>query len=156
MDIDLENFATTFTTVERRLGVNSSSYIKYFFVCDLCWMRHEPDTLYSLKSPDCTDSKCQGKLYTTKRLATGSKSREKRTPCKILPYALLIHAIQCILLRKGKWEDFQHWRGPGDEFGQFPPLSEDEQFGLHGIHAPMHDVYDGLGLENHSSWFGAA
>ncbi|KAF8511756.1 hypothetical protein JB92DRAFT_3117700 [Gautieria morchelliformis] len=71
------------------------------------------------------------------------KSSEKRTPCKILPYALLIHAIQRILLRQGKWEDFQHWRGPGDEPGQFPPLGEAEQFDLRGIHAPMHDVYDG-------------
>ncbi|KAF8513518.1 hypothetical protein JB92DRAFT_2923054 [Gautieria morchelliformis] len=141
--IDLENFATTFPTVERRLGVNTSSYIKYFFVCDICWIRHEPDTLYTLKSPHCTDSKCRGKLYTSKRILNATKSIEKRTPCKILPYALLVRAIQRVLLRPGKWQDFQHWRTPDDQPGPALPLSEAEQFRLWGVHIPMNDVYDG-------------
>jgi hypothetical protein len=59
--------------------------------------------VYSFKPPYCTNTKCQSKLYTTKRLAW-TKSSEKRTPCNILPYALLIRAIQRILLRRGKWK----------------------------------------------------
>jgi hypothetical protein len=65
--IDLKNFATTISAVERRLGVEANAYIQYFFVCSVCWKHHEPDTLYKLKSSMCTEDGCSGQLYTMKR-----------------------------------------------------------------------------------------
>ena len=143
VDIDLNDFATTYPTLERRLGVNTSSYIKYFFVCDLCWMRHKPEALYTLKSSKCTHDDCSGNLYTTKRVGNGKNTKEQCIPCKILPYSMLIHAIQCILLRPGKWSDFQHWRGPQDQPGRIPPHSLEDWEASWDPCLPMNDVYDG-------------
>jgi hypothetical protein len=102
--IDLKNFATTISTVERHLGVEANAYIQYFFVCSVCWKRHEPDTLYKLKSSMCTEDGCSGQLYTMKRT---KKNAQKRLPCKILPYVKLFPAVQRILLRPGKYEQLQ-------------------------------------------------
>ncbi|KAF8524031.1 hypothetical protein JB92DRAFT_1498464 [Gautieria morchelliformis] len=95
-EIDLKSFAITIGTVER-LGVDTDTYVKYYFVCDACWKRHEPETLYTLKSPNCTQDGCLGKLYTIKRTR---KLAQKRLPGKILPYVKLLLAIQHILLHR--------------------------------------------------------
>jgi len=139
-EFDLLHFAETLTTVEQRLGLNTDDYIKYFFVCDICWDRHKPDTLYKLRSPICSQDSCTGMLYSTKRLADG---KEKRTPIKILPYVRFTWAIQRILARPGKWEDFQHWRQPGDEPGQVPPQSFVDWESSFPPDRPMQDIYDG-------------
>jgi len=137
---DLESFATTIATVERRLGVDTGTYIKYFFVCNLCWCRHEPEELYTLKSGSCSRHSCSGLLFTSKRLQNGL---EKRIPVKILPYAKFIYAIQRILLRPGKWDDFQHWRGPEDVPGVVPPISFDEWKRNWPEDEPMCNIHDG-------------
>ena len=59
--------ALTLRSVERRLGLSTTAYIKYYFICDVCWFRHDPDMFYGLESPACTQSDCPGKLYTVKR-----------------------------------------------------------------------------------------
>lgn len=107
----VKTMATTLTTLERRLGLDTSEYIKYYFLSDRCWFRHEPEMLYALTSPDCTQPDCPGKLYTIRNT---SEVPPKRVPTKILPYAPIESALQHILLRPGKWDDFQHWRQAGD------------------------------------------
>jgi hypothetical protein len=43
-----------------------------------------------------------------KQMKNSKKEKQKRTPCTILPYTMLVYVIQCILLHPGKWDDFQH------------------------------------------------
>jgi hypothetical protein len=140
--IDLKNFATTISTVERRLGVEANAYIQYFFVCSVCWKRHEPDTLYKLKSSMCTEDGCSGQLYTMKHT---KKNAQKRLPCKILPYVKLFPAVQRILLRPGKYEQLQQWRKDGDEPKDVPPMTFEDWKCTWPEDTPMQDIYDGWG-----------
>ncbi|KDQ10531.1 hypothetical protein BOTBODRAFT_178186 [Botryobasidium botryosum FD-172 SS1] len=124
----LDEMVRTLGTLERRLGIATSAYIQYHFLCPVCWFRHPPDQLYKLCSPNCTNSGCPGVLYTVKQNAahllntSARAAEEKRVPTKIFPCASLEGAIQRILLRPGKWEEFQHWRCPGDEEGRALPI----------------------------------
>jgi hypothetical protein len=125
----LSNMARTLPTLKKRLGLNTAQYIKYYFVCDTCWKRHDPEDLYKLKSPACLVESCPGILYTvapknshtypTEEPLDEDESTlptsEKRTPKKLFPYAPLDRALQRILLKPGKWDEFQHWRKEGDE-----------------------------------------
>jgi hypothetical protein len=96
-----------------------------------------------LNSPNCNKPNCSGKLFTVKWAMNSKKDKDKCTSCKTLPYAMLLHAIQQILLRPGKWDDFQHWRGPGDEPGSVPPTTMEGWFKSCGVQVPMQDIHDG-------------
>ncbi|TDL13640.1 hypothetical protein BD410DRAFT_872916 [Rickenella mellea] len=138
----LEKFARTLATVERRLGVETNSLITYFFLCDKCWSLHRRSELYELPSPTCEIDGCDGCLYTVKRMADGAL---KRTPTKVMPYVAPEKAIQLMLLRPGKFQQFQHWRTADDEPRPCSPSN------LRGFDAfpdpskPMIDIYDGWG-----------
>jgi hypothetical protein len=69
----------------------------------------------------------------------------KRTPTKILPYVHPKKAIQHLLLRPGKYDQLQEWRGPGDEPGQVAPLMVKGHDTFSDPSKPMRDVYDGWG-----------
>lgn len=135
----LENMACTLRTVERRLGVDPDQYIVYHFICNVCWYRHHPTELQSLQSPSCTQEDCPGQLYTIKRLAGGLKC----SPTKLLPYCPIIPQIQRLLLRPGKYEEYQHWRKEGDEPGPIPPLRTEGRDAFNNPTTPMEDFYDG-------------
>lgn len=138
----LENMARTLSTAEKRLGVSTEQFITYYFLCDICWTPYHPSRLTKLLNATCEKDGCSGTLFTTKRL---SKGEIKRTPLKILPYVPLQKAVQHILMRPGKFDQLQHWRGPADAPGIEPPLSTRgiEAFG--DPERPMTDIYDGWG-----------
>jgi hypothetical protein len=138
----LDRMARTLATAEKRLGISTDKFITYYFICDICWTLHHPSELTQLLDPACNKPGCSGTLYTSKRLSDGTT---KRTPTKILPYVPLKKAIQHLLLRPGKYEQLQQWRGDGDKPGRVQPLMAR---GLDAFPDPskhMSDVYDGWG-----------
>ncbi|KDQ09939.1 hypothetical protein BOTBODRAFT_507261 [Botryobasidium botryosum FD-172 SS1] len=68
----------TLGTLERRLGIATSAYIQYHFLCPVCWFRHPPDQPYKLSLPNCTNSGCPGVLYTVKQNATHQLVQPRR------------------------------------------------------------------------------
>jgi len=81
----LGNVARTLTTLKRCLGIRTSHFIKYCFICDRCWYRHEPGDLYELLSPQCTRQGCEGTLYKITQAADSSCKPpipEKHVPVK--------------------------------------------------------------------------
>lgn len=137
----LSDFARTLPTVERRLGLSTEQFITYYFLCDECWEPHHPKEL-STSLPVCEEHECSGTLYTTKRLTDGSI---KRTPTKILSYVNPQKAIQKLLLRPGKYEQLQAWRGPGDEPRRVAPTTTTGRDAFPDPSQPMHDIKDGYG-----------
>lgn len=140
LEAELLDMARTLRTVENRLGVNPDQYITYYFLCPLCWRRYSPDDLYSLPSSDCSRPRCHGTLYTMKRTST---HQYKKSPLKVYPYHSLRTALRRLLLRPGIYDALQHWRQPGDEPGEMPPITFEEWFANLDVHRPMTDIYDG-------------
>lgn len=135
----LDNMARTLRTVERRLGVDPDEYIIYYFLCNVCWDRHHPDELNNLPCSRCLKDNCTGRLYTVKHLENGPK----RVPIKILASCPLIPQIQRIMLRPGKFEEFQHWRTAADQAGPIPPEVNEGMDAHPDRNQPMSDIYDG-------------
>ncbi|KAJ7262555.1 hypothetical protein C8J57DRAFT_1231919 [Mycena rebaudengoi] len=137
----LDNFALTLVTVERRLGVSTQGFITYLFVCPLCWKVHHPEDLPSLpESGKCMETDCEGTLFTSKRMADG---KLKRTPTKIMPFVDPEHVITHMLMRPGKYEQIQLWRGPEDKPGRFPPVKVEGYDAFPDPDKPMKNITDG-------------
>lgn len=104
---------------------------------------HYPHQLSELISPNCTIEDCEGSIYTVKRTADG---KEKRTPCKIIPYVDPERIVACILLQPGKFEQLNEWRGPDDTPGQRPPTHLKGYEAFEGrLDEPIQDIYDAWG-----------
>lgn len=138
----LENMARTLSTAEKRLGISTEHFITYYFLCDNCWTPYHPSRLTKLATATCEKVGCSGTLFTIKQL---SKGVQKRTPIKILPYVSLHKAVQHILLRPGKFDQLQRWRGPDDEPKREPPLQSRGMEAFADPDRPMTDIYDGWG-----------
>ena len=141
----LDTMARTLLTAERRLRIDPNQYIVYYFLCNVCWVPHEPTTLYELNSPSCSRPECSGLLYNVKVL-TGGKC--KRTPLRVLPTAPIIPILQRFLLRPGKYQEFQHWRLSGiDEAREVPPMEapEDPLDAYDNVYWVLGDITDGWG-----------
>lgn len=138
----LEAMARTLSTAERRLGISTDNLIAYYFLCDICWMPYHPSRLSRLTTAECEKDGCSGTLFTIKKL---SKGVQKRTPVKILPYVSLHRAVQHILMRPGKFDQLQHWRGSGDKPQRIPPLQLRGMDAFMDLNKPMTDIYDGWG-----------
>lgn len=142
--VGLDTMALTLRTAERRLGVDPECWIIYDFVCPACWYRYDAGTLYQLHSQVCIADGCEALVFTFKQLSNG---KTKRVPSKILPRVSLIDMLQQILMRPGKYEEFQHWRNPGDEPGPAAPLVPPAS-GYDAFFDPttrIYDIYDGWG-----------
>lgn len=135
----LEDFAVTLRTVERRLGVDPDRLVRYHFACTECWMVRPRRALASLHSPNCTADNCNGLLYTLKRTANG---KEKRVPLRVVPYVFPHTVIKRMMLRPGKFNLLQHWRGVGDQPRVLPPAN---RRGFENDATVMRDIYDGWG-----------
>lgn len=138
----LDRFARTLPTLLKRLGLTTDNFIVYLFVCNVCWKLHHPSQLNDLETSHCNTEDCPGLLYTQKQLADGSS---KRTPTKILPYVPPERALQRIFLRPGKWDQFQHWRRPGDDPMAVPPIPGRGFDSFPDPDKPLTDLYDGWG-----------
>ncbi|KAI0037613.1 hypothetical protein FA95DRAFT_1457055, partial [Auriscalpium vulgare] len=140
----LDSMARTLPTVERRLRVNADPYIVYKFLCPQCWCVYNASVLSELDGPECMTDNCSGILYTIRELTGG---RTKRIPRKVLPTCPIIPMIQRFLMRPGKYDEYQHWRGEGDEPGPAQPIPPPAN-GFDAFPDPfkrMYDVYDGWG-----------
>lgn len=104
----LDKMALTLRTVEHRLGVYVDQYIRYYFLCPVCWHLYDFSALNDLETSQCLQESCTGIIFMTKQLARGMS---KRIPIKVLPTCPLIPQLQRILKRPGKLQDLQHWRG---------------------------------------------
>ena len=140
----LATMARTLPTVERRLRLDPNPYITYFFVCTECWSRHHPLELQTLEDSHCAEPGCPGELFTTKQLSGG---KIKRIPTKIFPTAPLVPMLQRFLLRPGKFDEYQHWRKPGEDNPQRVEPTQDSppEGNLQESNARMYDIYDGWG-----------
>jgi hypothetical protein len=138
----LNTFARTLPTLLKCLGLSAEHFIVYLFVCDTCWKLHHPSELNDLATPYCEIQNCPRILHTHKRLLDGSM---KHTPTKIVPYVPPEHALQRLFLRPGKWELFQHWRGPGDQPMVISPLPDHGFDSFPDPDKPLDDIYDGWG-----------
>lgn len=141
----LETMARTLRTVERRLGVDPDRWIIYDFVCPDCWYRYDADVLYQLVDNTCTHDECGAIIFEIKTLSDGRKT--KRIPLKIMPRISVVEIVQQILLRPGKYEEFQHWRTPDDEPGPVAPMAPPPT-GYDAFPSPNFrefDIYDGWG-----------
>ncbi|KAJ7246650.1 hypothetical protein C8J57DRAFT_1438153 [Mycena rebaudengoi] len=137
----LDNFARTLSTVEKRLGVSTEGFITYLFVCDVCWKVHRPETLSSLHhSGRCTEEECEGTLFTSKRTFDG---KLKHTPSKIMPFVDPERVIAHMLMRPGKYDQLQLWRGPGDEPGRVSPTTAKDYDAFPDPDKPMKNITDG-------------
>lgn len=138
-NLDLHNMACTLRTVEKHLGVNPNRLLTYYFLCPECWKVYHPKYLRELQTPSCTKDFCSGILYTSKRTASQT---EKRTPCKVMPSASLIKALEHFFMRPGKWEEVQAWRKDGDH-EPAPTISCDEWLASLDWDKPLNDMSDG-------------
>ncbi|KAF7347283.1 hypothetical protein MVEN_01483500 [Mycena venus] len=138
----LSNFARTLSTVEKRLGVSTDTFITYFFLCNVCWKPHCPAELTELVSPECDQPNCDGKLYTLKRLSGGA---EKRTPLLTLPFVPPEKAIQRMCLQPGKVAQWQEWRRPDDVVQKIEPSLLTGYEAFPDLDKPMKDISDGWG-----------
>ncbi|KAL1724248.1 hypothetical protein EV715DRAFT_268831 [Schizophyllum commune] len=136
----LDNFARTLPTVERRLGVSTDGFIVYLFACPTCWMTYRPAELLTLETATCSASGCDGQLYSLKRMASG---KEKRTPNLTVPFVRPSSAIARMCLQPGKVEQWQLWRGAGDEVGPITPSTSEGYDAFADADKPMSDVSDG-------------
>jgi hypothetical protein len=136
----LDNMAQTLSTVERRLGVSTDNFVTYYMLCDKCWSVHHPSTLIKLASSKCPATGCSGLIYQEKPMGAG---RSKRVPMKILSYVHPKLALQHLLLRPGKWDQLQAWRGPNDKIGRMPPTTTTGLAAFLDPDQPMRDVHDG-------------
>ncbi|KAI0314174.1 hypothetical protein OF83DRAFT_1085830 [Amylostereum chailletii] len=140
----LSSMARTLRTALKRLRLDPDEYIVYYFICDICWFCHHPSELSILENSGCTREDCPGRLFTSKTMADG---RVKRTPVKIVPISPPERIIQHYLLRPGKYDEYQHWRGEGDEPGPQAPI-QPPQDGLDAFTSSsqrLSDIYDGWG-----------
>lgn len=123
--VGLDDMARTLYTVERRLRIDPERYMTYYVLCPVCWKLYSSTDFAELEAPECSSEECSGVLYTIKRLSDGSY---KRTPVKILPTCNIDDMIQRFALRPGKYEEWQMWRGDGDEPQEISPLEDDCAF----------------------------
>ncbi|EIW82591.1 hypothetical protein CONPUDRAFT_142843 [Coniophora puteana RWD-64-598 SS2] len=138
----LEKFVFTLPSVLKKLGLATDDFVIYLSICNVCWDVYHPSELHDLDSPTCNREDCPGTIYRVKRLSDGTL---KRTPTKIVPYVPLERAIQRLLLRPGKWDQLQHWRGPDDAPGRVPPTEQTGYDAFPDPFRPMTDIYDGWG-----------
>ncbi|EIW81256.1 hypothetical protein CONPUDRAFT_73038 [Coniophora puteana RWD-64-598 SS2] len=114
----LEDFAVTLPTVLKHLSLSTANFIVYLFICPDCWAVHHPSDLLELKMPSCAVLDCPGMLYCEKCTSEG---------------------------QPGKWEQFQHWRGPDDTPGWVPPSAATGFEVFDNSTRPMSDIYDDWG-----------
>lgn len=136
----LDDMARTLSTAEKRLGLSTEGLITYLFVCDVCWNTHHPRELYDLEGPACIDPECNGQLYTSR---VGSNGKTKRTPVKIVPYVDPQRSIAHMLMRPGKYEQLQEWRGVDDRPGERRASEQSGYEAFDDPSRPMRDVHDG-------------
>jgi hypothetical protein len=67
----------------------------------------------------------------------------KRTPTKIMPFVDPEHVITHMLMRPGKYEQIQLWRGPEDKPGRFPPVKVEGYDAFPDPDKPMKNITDG-------------
>ncbi|KAI0062605.1 hypothetical protein BV25DRAFT_1915767 [Artomyces pyxidatus] len=138
----LDKMARTLPTVERHLGLDANTFLVYYFLCDTCWFRHHPSELDKLDGPGCIQPYCSGTLYEEKTLANG---KVRRIPVKVLPTCPIEPILQCFLLRPGKYDEFQHWRKPGQW--------NVEDVDVKGIHQRFVSLPCGLVFMVNIDWF---
>ncbi|TBU28855.1 hypothetical protein BD311DRAFT_838001 [Dichomitus squalens] len=127
--------ARSLVTARRRLGLNVNDYIELKAVCTKCFKVFSTDEIAALNSPECTESKCPGRVYneTRKRSGPAIPGEEdgafKRVPAKVAAYAPLLKALPRYFLRKEFVEDLD------TSTHTEPPRTLAE-------HEPMYDLQD--------------
>lgn len=140
---DIAKMAQSIGTVERRLGVSADDIITTFTLCPSCKRRYSPDHISQMDSDQCLNEGCEGILFTTRRLASGS---QRRVSNLTYPYASPIAWLRHVFSLPGMAELMQTWRTGDDDHDEFTaPISSDEW--LHGLDPdkPIGDIPEGWG-----------
>ncbi|KAG8755967.1 hypothetical protein FRC11_005623 [Ceratobasidium sp. 423] len=69
---DISRMAQSIGTVERRLGVDTDNIIITFVLCPTCKRRYSQEYIKETDVNTCVNEGCEGVLFTTRRLASGS------------------------------------------------------------------------------------
>lgn len=109
---DIAKMAQSISTVERRLGVSADDIITTFTLCPCCKRRYSPDFIAETDSDQCLNEGCDGILFTTRRLASGSQRRVSKLT---YPYASPIAWLRHVLSLPGMAELMQTWRTGQDD-----------------------------------------
>ncbi|QRV80055.1 Transposase family tnp2 [Ceratobasidium sp. AG-Ba] len=140
---DISKMAQTITTAEKRLGLDTSSFITVFVLCPVCRRRYSQDDIANADSDVCLNEGCSGVLFTPRKLASG---RMQRVPNVTYPFASPIAWIRHILSLPGMSELLQHWRNDDDDNeGLKTVLTSEEWMQKLDLNRSMGDLCDGWG-----------
>ncbi|CAE6494534.1 unnamed protein product, partial [Rhizoctonia solani] len=115
-------------SLERRLGMDTTSSIRIYTLCEDCGTRYSPEQIKLAPHPRCTygigDNICGAILYTEEILYGGTR---KRNPIRSYPYIPLHGSLEHLLLRPGMKELMQSWRGqdPDNRAEDTPPRDQE-------------------------------
>ncbi|KEP47373.1 transposase family Tnp2 protein [Rhizoctonia solani 123E] len=140
---DLENMAQTIRTVERRLGVSTDDIIKTYTLCPKCGRRYSPEYIKDSDSADCLNNDCNGILYVSRLLNSGSRRVSNRT----FPTASPIAWIQHMLRLPGISELVQSQQEEDGADEHTEPISFDEWMEHRDPNAPLNDIREGWGWD---------
>ncbi|KAF8675480.1 hypothetical protein RHS04_06703 [Rhizoctonia solani] len=141
---DLVRMAQTIGTVEQCLGVNTNSIITTYVLCPTCKRQYTMEYINEAKVDACMNTGCNGILFTTWKLASGSL---QCTPSMTFLFASPIAWIQHILSLSGMAELLQTWRskGHGDNAGLLDPILSHKWMEGLDENLPIGDISKGWG-----------
>ncbi|CAL1715467.1 unnamed protein product [Somion occarium] len=112
----------TLVTAKKQLGLNVDDYIKKRPICIVYFKYYSYETITSMDSPQCTESKCQGLIY--RDVYTSKKNHITRLPAKIQPYASIIKSLRRLCLRKDFIENLIPLTGPTEGSTDDTPMTD--------------------------------
>jgi hypothetical protein len=140
---DLDKMAQSIGTAERRLGVDMDTIITTYALCPVCKRRYTSEYISEAEVDTCLNEGCSGVLFTSRRLASGSR---RRVPHLTFPFASPIAWIRHILNLAGMPELLQTWRTQeGDIELLTAPVSAQEYINDLDVDSPIADICDGWG-----------
>jgi hypothetical protein len=141
---DIDKMAQSIGTVERRLGVDMDSIITTYALCPACKRRYTLEYIKVAEVDTCINNECDGVLFTTWRLASGS---QRRVPNTTFLFASPIAWICHMLSLPGTAELLQTWRCKecGDNVELAALISADEWMEGLNKNVLIGDICDGWG-----------
>jgi hypothetical protein len=141
---NIDKMVQSIGTVEQRLGVDMDSIIMTYVLCPACKRRYTLEYIKVAEVDTCMNNGCDGVLFTTQRLASGS---QRRAPNTTFPFASPIAWTRHMLSLPGTAELLQTWwcGEHGDNVELAAPISANEWMEGLNKNVPIGDICDGWG-----------
>ncbi|CUA74597.1 Protein CSF1 [Rhizoctonia solani] len=141
---DVERMAQTIRTVERRLGVDTDTIIKTYTLCPKCGRRYSPEYIEDSDSAECLNNDCDGILYISRLLNSGSR---RRVPNRTYPIASPTAWLQHMLRLPGISELLRSEQDEDQANVHAEPITYDEWRENREPNAPLNDIRNGWGWD---------